>query len=207
MRAWTGEEIRRFVNVTRAPPMGAPSGCSWRRPACAVVKLLGLRVERRRSRGGLDHHHPFHPHSLRQDRTTTDAKTARGNRTIAIGPTTVGRIASVEADTDDRAAADRRRMARRPRPRGHQRRRRRPEPRGVLKPVRQVGPSGRATADPPARPPAQLRHRCAAAGVPVKVLRSASVTPMSGSRSPSTHVMPGDDEDAARRADALFAEP
>jgi integrase len=156
-------------------------------------------VERPRSQRR-HRHHPFHPHPLRQDHDHLDAEDGAGNRTIAIGPTTLAALRAWKRTQ----TAERLRIG--------------GEWRGehglVVTNVDGTAPNPeafsnlfaklvRATGLPPIRLH-DLRDSYAtaalAAGVPVKVLsQRVGHADVGVTLAVYAHVMPGDDEDAARR--------
>ncbi len=206
MRAWTGEEIRRFVNVTASHRWGAV----WMLMASTGMRrgeVLGLRWSDVDLKGATV---TIRSTRIRYGRTTATStpKTARGNRTIAIGPTTLAALrAWKRIQTTERLQIGG----------GWQ------GDHGLL--VTNVDGTApnpeafsnlfaklvRAAGLPPIRLH-DLRHSYATAalagGVPVKVLsQRVGHADVGVTLAVYAHVLPGDDEDAARRADALFSEP
>jgi integrase len=139
---------------------------------------------------------------------TSTPKTARGNRTIAIGPATLSALrAWKRTQTTERLQVGARWQG---------------EHGLVVTNIDGAAPNPEGFSNlfarlvRAARLPSirlhDLRHSYAtaalAAGVPVKVLsQRIGHADVGVTLAVYAHVMPGDDEDAARRAEALFAEP
>ena len=206
MRAWTSDELRQFVKAvehhrwaavwtlmaTTGMRRGEVLGLRW-----SDVDLEGSTVTIRSTR-------------IRYGKTTATStpKTARGNRTIAIGPGTLSALrAWRRAQTVERLQIGG----------GWQ-----GEHGLVVTNVDGTAPNPEAFSNLFAKliraaglPPIRLhdlRHSYAtaalAAGVPVKVLsQRVGHADVGVTLAVYAHVMPGDDEDAARVADALLAEP
>ena len=146
---------------------------------------------------------------IRYGKTTAAStpKTARGNRTIAIGPATLSALKAWKRTQ----TAERFKIGGRWQETGL-----------VVTNVDGAAPNPEAFSNLFAKlvrtaglPPIRLhdlRHSYAtaalAAGVPVKVLsQGVGHADVGVTLAVYAHVMPGDDEDAAHRADSLFAEP
>jgi len=206
MRAWTAEQLRLFVKAVESHRWagvwmlmastgmrrGEVLGLRW-----SDVDLAGSTVTIRSTR-------------IRYGKTTATStpKTARGNRTIAIGPATRSALkAWKRTQTTERLQVGSRWQG---------------EHGLVATNIDGTAPNPEAFSNLFAKlvraaglPPIRLhdlRHSYAtaalAAGVPVKVLsQRVGHADVGVTLAVYAHVMPGDDEDAARRADALFAEP
>lgn len=207
MRAWTADDLRRFVKATDSHRLGA----IWMLMATTGMRrgeVLGLRWTDIDLKAGTV---TIRSTRIRYGNVTaiSTPKTARGNRTIAIGPTTLNALKAWKRDqARERLLAGSRwqgaehglvvtKIDGSP-----------PNPESFsnlfAKLVRRIGL-------PPIRLH-DLRHSYAtnalAAGVPVKVLsQRVGHADIGVTLAVYAHVMPGDDEDAARRADALIAEP
>ena len=206
MRAWTGEEIRRFVKASDSHRWGPV----WMLMASSGMRrgeVLGLRWSDVDLKAGTA---TIRSTRIRYGKTTTTStpKTARGNRTIAIGPTTLAALRAWKKTQ----TAERLQMGA-----GW-----RGEHGLVVTNVDGSAPNPEAFSNLFAKlvraaglPPIRLhdlRHSYAtaalAAGVPVKVLsQRIGHADVGVTLTIYAHVMPGDDEEAARRADALFSEP
>lgn len=203
MKAWTADELRRFVKAAESHRWAAV----WMLMASTGMRrgeVLGLRWTDVDLKAATI---TIRSTRIRYGKTTAAStpKTARGNRTIAIGPATLSALKAwkrtqtaerlqigggwqgehglVVTNLDGSA----------------------PNPEAFsnlfAKLVRAAGP-------PPIRLH-DLRHSYAtaalAAGVPVKVLsQRIGHADIGVTLAVYAHVMPGDDEDAARRADALL---
>ena len=206
MRAWTADELRRFVRATESHRWAAV----WMLMASTGMRrgeVLGLRwtdVDLKASTVTI------RSTRIRYGKTTaiSTPKTARGNRTIAIGPATaVALKAWKRMQTAERLQVGG----------GWQ-----GEHGLVVTNVDGTAPNPEAFSNLFAKlvraaglPPIRLhdlRHSYAtaalAAGVPVKVLsQRVGHADVGVTLTVYAHVMPGDDEDAALRADTLLSEP
>ena len=206
MRAWTGEELRRFVKATESHRWAAV----WMLMASTGMRrgeVLGLRWSDVDLNGRTV---TIRSTRIRYGKTTATStpKTARGNRTIAIGPATLSALrAWKRTQTTERLQIGGAWQG---------------EHGLVVTNVDGTAPNPEAFSNLFAKlvraaglPPIRLhdlRHSYAtaalAAGVPVKVLsQRIGHADVGVTLAVYAHVMPGDDEDAARRADALFSEP
>ena len=207
MRAWTADDLRRFVKATRSHRLGA----IWMLMATTGMRrgeVLGLRWTDIDLKAGT-----LTIRSIRirygNVTATSTPKTARGNRTIAVGPTTLNALkAWKRAQASERLLAGSRWQG---------------GDHGLVLTKTDgslPNPESFSTCSPSScaasvLPPIRLhdlRHSYAtnalAAGVPVKVLsQRVGDADVGVTLAVYAHVMPGDDEDAARRADALLAEP
>jgi len=206
MRAWTGDELRRFVKATESHRWGAV----WMLMASTGMRrgeALGLRWTDVDLKGATI---TIRSTRIRYGKTTATStpKTARGNRTVAIGPTTLAALKGWKrAQTAERLLIG-------------------GEWRGdhglVVTNIDGTAPNPETfsnlfvklvrVAELPQIRLHDLRHSYAtaalAAGVPVKVLsQRIGHADVGVTLAIYAHVLPGDDEDAAHRADALFAEP
>jgi integrase len=206
MRAWTADELRRFVRATETHRLGS----IWMLMATTGMRrgeVLGLRWSDIDLETGTV--------TIRSTRVrygsvtaTSTPKTARGNRTIAIGPTTLAalrawkrtqaseRLLCGSAWQGDHGLVVTKTNGGAPNPESFS---------------NLFGKLVRRSGLPPIRLH-DLRHSYAtnalAGGVPVKVLsQRVGHADVGVTLAVYAHVMPGDDEDAARRADALLAEP
>ena len=206
MRVWTGDDLRRFVKATASHRWAAV----WILMASTGMRrgeVLGLRWTDIDLKGATV---TIRSTRIRYGKTTATStpKTARGNRTIAAGPATLAALKGWKrAQTAERLMVG-------------------SEWQGdhglVVTNIDGSAPNPEAFSNLFAKlvraaelPPIRLhdlRHSYAtaalAAGVPVKVLsQRVGHADVGVTLAVYAHVMPGDDEDAARRADALFAEP
>lgn len=204
MKAWTAEELRTFVRATASHRWSAV----WMLLATTGMRrgeILGLRwIDVDLSAGTIT----ISSTRIRFGKTTATStpKTARGNRTIAVGPATCAALRTwkrtqaaerlqlgVGRERDDLVVT------------GVDGSPPNPEAFSTLfrKLSEQVGLPVIRLHD--------LRHSYAtnalADGVPVKVLsQRIGHADVGVTLSVYAHVMPGDDEDAARRAEALLAD-
>ena len=206
MQAWTGDELRQFVKAAESNRWAAV----WMLMASTGMRrgeVLGLRWIDVDLNGSTV---TIRSTRIRFGKTTTTStpKTARGNRTIAIGPTTLAALRGWKrAQTAERLQAGAGWQG------GHglvvtNADGTAPNPEAFSKLFAKLG----REAGLPVIRLHDLRHSYAtaalAAGVPVKVLsQRVGHADIGVTLAVYAHVMPGDDEDAALRADALFAEP
>jgi integrase len=206
MQAWSAEELRRFTAATAAHRWAS----IW-----ALIATTGMRRGEVLGLRWTDVDLDAGTVTIRSTRirfgsmtATSTPKTARGNRTIAIGPKTCAALrAWKRAQAEERlfcgpawqdteglvvTVAD-----------GSA-----PNPESFSNLFRKIV---RQSGLPPIRLH-DLRHSYAtaalASGVPVKVLsQRIGHADVGVTLAVYAHVMPGDDEDAARRADQLLGEP
>ena len=199
MRAWTADELRRFVRATETHRWAA----MWMLMASTGMRrgeVLGLRwtdVDLKASTVTI------RSTRIRYGKTTaiSTPKTARGNRTIAIGPATavalkawkrMQPLSGFKSEAAGRGSTGWSSPTSTALPRT-------PRPSPTSSPSWSEPPGCHrsdcttfATATPPPRSPA---------GVPVKVLsQRVGHADVGVTLAVYAHVMPGDDEDAARRA-------
>ena len=203
--AWTADELRQFTAATGSHRWAGV----WALLATTGMRrgeLLGLRWSTWTCPQGPSPSGPRGSGSARRSPPRRRRRHA-GKRTISIGPATVAALKTWKrtqaADQLLMGAGWQNTPARRDPGRWVS-----AEPGGVQQPVPGPDGAGRAAADPSPRRPPQLRHRVArrrrAGEGGVAAPRSCRHHGDPGDL--HAHVLPGDDQDAALRADELLGE-